>query len=98
MSQSVYSVYGSPIHLILDDDFVSAYNRAQDAFVQAQKDHLTRTGSPWTGLEQMLIHWTDEEQAAFNNFAGVMNSIIELNGGGIDLTEEQMPSLHLVKL
>ena len=98
MSQSVYSVYGSPIHLILDDDFASAYNRSQDAFVQAQKDHLARTGSAWTGLEQMWIHWTDEERDAFNNFAELMNSLIKLNGGGLDLPEEQMPSMHLIKL
>ena len=97
--QSYYSWMGSPLHLILNDDFAAAYNRAQAAFFQAQKDHLARTGSPWDPVnEQLLIHWTPEESSAFDKIAVFMNSYVELNGGGLNITEEQMTSDFLVKL
>lgn len=99
MTQSYYSWMGTPLHLILDDDFAAAYNRAQAAFFQAQKDHLARTGSHWDPInEHLLIHWTDEEQSVFDQFAVFMNSYIELNGGSLHITDEEMTSNYLVKL
>lgn len=96
--QSYYSVYGTNITLLMDDTFAANYNRAQDAFVEAQKKHKERTGQNWTGRENLWIDWTDAEQKAFNEFADFMNSMIKMAGGSLDLKQEDMPSTHLEKL
>lgn len=95
--QSAYSYNGTRIHLVVDDDVAAAYNRAQDAFFKAQKDHQTRTGSEWNYTELLLIDWTEEEQNAWNNMAAVINAMVALNGDGIDVADE-MTSDYLVKL
>ena len=96
--QSLYSVYGTKIHLLLEDEFAANYNRAQDALIEAQKQFLTTTGQQWTGLEEIYVEWSKEERSAFNDFADLMNKLIELNGGSIDIREEDMQSDYLVKL
>jgi len=97
--QSAYSLYGSRIHLVLNDDVADAYNRANDAWLKAQKDHEIRTGSKWNPKnESLLIDWTDAEQKAFNGIARIMNLIIEVNGEGLDIPEEEITSDYLVKL
>lgn len=96
--QSLYSVYGTKLHLILDDEFATNYNRAQDAFSTAQSMYQETTGQQWTGAEMITIDWTNEERSAFNGFADLINKLIELNGGAIDIREEDMQSGYLVKL
>ena len=95
--QSYYSVYGTRIHLLIDDEFAANYNRAQDAFAKAQKMFKISTGRNWTG-EMMRIDWTVAEELAFNNFANLMNTMIKMSGGTLDLRDEDMPSNHLEKL
>lgn len=95
--QSYYSVYGTPIHLLMDDEFAANYNRAQDAFAEAQKKHKNTTGRNWRG-ENLWIDWTDAEQKAFNEFADLLNLLIKMNGGALDLKEEDLHSTHLEKL
>lgn len=95
--QSYYSVYGTRLHLLLEDEFAANYNRAQDAFAEAQKAHKDTTGQNWQG-EQMWIYWTDAEQNAFNKFADLLNLLIEVNGGSLELKEEDLTSMHLIKL
>ena len=98
MSQSIYSVYGSRIHLLLEDEFASNWNKAQAAFFKAQKDHLARTGTQWTGNEHLAIDLKPEELKAFNDFAELMNLMIKLNGGTLNITEEEMTDDYLIKV
>jgi hypothetical protein len=95
--QSAYSYNGTRIHLVIDDDVAAAYNRAQDAFFEAQKLHKQLTGSDWTPTDMLRINWTDEEQKAWNGVAAVINAMCALNGDGIDVADE-MTSDYLVKL
>lgn len=97
MSQSIYSVYGTAVHLLLDDKFALHYNRAQDAYASAQELCEFSTGKAWTG-ETLYINWSDVEQKAFNDFAELMNLMIKINGGSLDLREEDLHSNHLEKL
>lgn len=96
--QSLYSVYGTKLHFILDDEFATNYNRAQDALFVAQRMYQETTGQQWTGVEQIVVDWTNEEMSAFNKFAELMNKLIEVNGGSLDMREEDMLSDYLVKL
>jgi len=98
MTQSTYSWCGSQLHLVLDDDLAANYNRAQSAFFEAQKLHMRKTGQQWTGVEPLFITWTEEEQAAYSNFAKLINTLIEVNGGSLAITEEEMTSDYLIKL
>lgn len=97
MTQSVYSWMGTPMHLVLDDDFAAAFNRAVDAFLNAQLDYKNLTGQQWNG-EPFVIGWTTEEMTAFNGIAEIINTIIKVQGDGIDIPEEQVTSDYLVKL
>jgi len=96
--QSYYSVYGTRIHLLLDDKFAALYNRAQDAWTDAQETYKHATGKNWTGDQALYINWTDAEQKAFNDFADLMNLMIKLNGGSLDIREEDIVKPHLIKL
>lgn len=99
MSQSTYAVYGSPLHLILEDSLAEAWNRAQKAFFDAQVNHKVRYDREWDPVnESLLIKWTDEEQKAYDDIARLINLLIEINGGSLDLFLEQMTSDYLVKL
>lgn len=95
--QSVYSVYGTKLHLILDDDFAEAYNRASEKFTTATVDpnNVDVVKSTVT----LTLDMTDEERHAFNTFADLLNRLIEINGGGIwFMTEEDCTSNYLIKL
>lgn len=96
--QSVYSWMGTDIHLVLEDDFANDYNRAQEAFFTAQIIHKTATGSAWNGRGPLQMNWTEKEFQAFDKVGKFINLLIDMNGGSLNLTEEQMTSDFLVKL
>lgn len=96
--QSVYSWMGTDIHLVLEDDFANDYNRAQEAFFSAQIVHKTATGSVWNGRGPLQITWTKKEELAFDKVGKLINLLIDMNGGSLNITEEQCTSDFLVKL
>lgn len=95
--QSIYSVYGTRIHLMLDDEFAKNYNRAIECLNAAQKTYKDVTGKNWNG-ETLYVDWTDEMHAAHNDFADLMNLMIKLNGGSLDIKEEDLTSPYLEKV
>jgi hypothetical protein len=96
--QNVYSWMGSRLHLVLEDEVADAYNRAQDAFMEAQRNYKATTGKDWTGAEPMWMNWTDQEQTAWNSIAGIINNLVKLNGGALDIKEDELTSEYLVKI
>jgi hypothetical protein len=96
--QSTYSWCGSPLHLVLEDDLAEAYNRAIDGFFEAQKVHLERTGRKWQPSEPIWMNWSPEERDAYAKVGRVINLLIEINGSGLDIPEEQITSDYLVKV
>lgn len=96
--QSAYSWCGSRLHFVLEDDVAAAYNRYQQAFLQGQLDHEDRTGSPWTPNDPLAIGCTDEETAAYNSIADLINLLVDINGGSIHITNQECTSDFLVKL
>lgn len=98
MTQSVYAWMGSPLHLVLEDDVANAYNRFQESFFQAQLNYKQLNGVEWTPDKQLSIHCTSAENVIWNKIGDLINLLVEINGGSLDITEEQMTSDFLVKL
>lgn len=98
MSQSYYSWCGTKLHFLLDDNLAAAYNRAYDKFEAAQQSHLETFGSPWNPRNYLLMNWSDEESHAWNKIARMINTLVEINGGTLGITEEECTSNHLIKL
>ena len=96
--QSVYSWMGTRIHLVLEDDFAANFNRAQNAFFEAQHYHKAVYGTPWEPLEPLMIDWTTKEQSAWNKLAELINLLIEMNGGSLNIQESEITSDYLVKV
>lgn len=97
-TQSTYSWMGTKLHLVLDDGLAGAYNRATTAFFEAQKNHKLAYGTSWHPTDPLAVSWTEEEQNAWNNMAEFINSLVALNGGFLDITEEEMTSNYLEKI
>lgn len=99
-SQSVYSFYGSRLHLYLDDELAAAYNRAAEAFYQAQHLHHQFHETPWnpSESESLEIDVTPEEVDAWNKVGKVINLLSEINEGGLQIPEEEITDDYLVKV
>lgn len=95
--QSNYSLFGSRLTIPLPDDVAAAYNRATQAFIDAQANHEKMTGSKWTPDQPIAITWTPEEQTAFDQVGQIINLFGELFGG-IECPEEEMTSDSLIKM
>jgi hypothetical protein len=89
---------GSRLHLVLEDDVAAAFNRMQDAWFDAQKKHKEKTGTQWDPTEPLLIDCADEDTKVWNKIGSLINLLIEINGGKLEITEEEMTSDYLVKL
>lgn len=99
--QHAYSWNGTRIHLVVEDQIADAYNRAFDKFLQAQKDFRVLAGRAWSpadGNETLFITWDDDEMEAWNNVAAVINGIVKLNGGSIDIAGAEMNSNYLKRV
>jgi len=90
--QSYYAWYGSPLHLIIEDEIAEACNRFAQAFMDAQRDHKERTGTQWDPSEPLMIVTNNRDQKAYDDMARVINLMVEVNGGGLTIAEEDMPS------
>jgi len=97
--QSYYSYMGSPLHLILEDELAEAFNRRLKQFFDAQIQHLETHGRKWDPeTEPLLMAKDDEAQEAYDKVGRVINLLVEINGGGLHIPEEQLPDDYLVKL
>jgi hypothetical protein len=96
--QHTYSYLGSPLHLVLEDKIAEGYNRFHDAFLEGQKHFAKTTGQEWTGVEALWMEVNQEDKDAYHAVAKLINLLIEINGGGLDIPEEQCTSDHLIRV
>lgn len=96
--QSYYSFYGSRLHLILEDDIAAAYNRRLEQFIDAQVRFEETHGRKWDSSEPLLMAKDDEAQRAHDEVGRLINLLVEINGGGLEIPEEEMPFDGLMKL
>lgn len=96
--QSVYSMCGSRLHLILKDEVADGYNRFAVAFEIAQLEHMAKYGTPWDPEQPLWSDVNEKDLADYNAVGALMNQLIEINGGSLDIPEEEMTSSLLIKL
>ena len=84
---SLYAVYGSELHLILPDDFADAVIRAQT--------HYNESTEMW---ETTRWHMPSKDRDAWDAYADLMNQLIKINGGTLELPNEVKDAPILVKL
>jgi hypothetical protein len=97
--QSIYSYYGSRLHLILEDELADNYNRMVKSFMDAQIEHKERTGTQWDPKnESLLMETRPEWKDAYDKVGRVINLLVEINGGGLEIYDEECTEDGLVKL
>lgn len=87
--QHTYSLYGSPLHLILEEKVADGYNRVHLGFIEAQKNFKEEYGIQWTPDLPIEIKASAEDLKAYDDIAKLLNLLIEINGGSLDISEEQ---------
>lgn len=97
-AQSVYSFFGSPLQLVLDDGLAERYNRFIREFLDAQIRHREKYGKQWEPHNSLQMNTSTKDMKAYHVIGKLMNYIIEINGGGLDLPEEQCVSDFLEKI
>jgi len=96
--QHTYSYFGSPLHLVLEDEIAEGFNRFHDAFIAAQLKFKEEYGVRWTPDLPLYIITNDKDQEAYHNVGRVINLLAEINGGGIAISEEECTSDHLERV
>ena len=92
--QSIWSFYGSKLHLVLDDEVAERYNRVSVAFANADTSALQDNPENYIWLSGV----DSKDMEAWNAIADLINKLIEINGGSLDIPEEDMPYNCLVKV
>lgn len=85
----------SPLKFELSDEYAALYNRATQAFFDAQSNHKERTGSKWTPGQPLEIDMTKEEMTAFNGFKQVLEEA--LKNYGKPVKENELTDDFLIK-
>lgn len=93
--QHAYSFLGTPLHLILEDEIAEGYNRFVDAFLEAQSYFKQQNGRPWTYKEPIEMNLPEGSNDAYDKVGKIINLLSEINGGFIDISEEDCTSDHL---
>lgn len=85
--QHMYSWCGTPLHIPLGEKMAEAYNRRVEQFLEAQVNHLERTGKRWSPEEPLLIRKDDEASEAYDKIGTIINLCVAMCGGSITLDE-----------
>jgi hypothetical protein len=96
--QSVYSVFGSPLQLILDDGLAERYNSFIKEFLDAQVRYEGKHGKLWQPHQALPMNTSAKDLKAYHAVGKLMNHLIAVNGGSLDLPEAQCVSDFLEKL
>ena len=82
---AIYSWLGTPIHLEMTEDNAAAYNRVAHVLANTVQTDPTN----------IEISVNSEDMFAYNKVAEVINLIIELNGGSLPYSEEDIKTPYL---
>ena len=88
--QPMYSWCGTDIHIPLSVENAEAYNRAVDAF--------THSWMPSDIRKVFYVEASSEDIEIYNKVADVINLMVELSGGSISISEEDMTTSHLIRI
>lgn len=93
--QPIYSYCGTSIHIPASEEMAAAYNRFVDELATAMKKFEASHERIWESKDQFSLDVTDEEIKAYNTVADIINAMVDLCGGAINIREEDMPTNHL---
>lgn len=96
--QYTYSLYGSPLHLILEEKVAEGYNRVHLGFIEAQKKFKEEYGIQWNPDLPFELNASAEDLKAYDDIANLLNLLIEINGGVLDISEEQCTTATLDRI
>lgn len=92
--QHAYSWCNTRIHLVLEDDIAATYNRAFDKYLKAKKEFPNAEISG----DILTFDFTEEEMDAWSGIRKIINDIIELNHGRIDIQGLEMSSNYMTRV
>lgn len=95
--QNYYSFLGSPLVLILEDEIAEGYNRFVDAFIAGQIEFAKANGRKWSPEDSIFMDIQDGDQDAYDKVGRVINLLVEINGGALNITMEDCTEDHLIK-
>lgn len=96
--QHTYSLWGSPLHLVLEEEVAGGYNKVADEFSEGQRRFKEKYGVNWTPDDRLEMNVTQEDLKHYHALVDLINQLIEINGGGLDIPEEVCIHNGLVKL
>ena len=96
--QNYYSYLGSPLHLLREDDIAEGYNRFTDAFIAGQILFEKENGRKWSPSEPIWMNLQPGDQEGYDKVGRIINLLVEINGGGLNIPEEDCTEDHLIKL
>lgn len=96
--QHAYSYLGSRLHLVLEEEIAEGFNRVTDAFFAAQLKFKEEYGIQWTPDLPLNIATSEEDLDAYHKVGRVINLLAEINGDGIEISEEECTSDHLIRV
>lgn len=98
MAQHLYSFHGTRLVLMLEEKIAEGYNRFSDAFMAAQRRFKEEYGIAWTPNLPLELNCSDEDIEAHNAVGKIINLLCEVNGGSLEVTEDEFTSDHLIKV
>jgi hypothetical protein len=93
--QPMYLYCGSSLRIQASPEMAAAYNRFIDKFSTATKAFEAAHGRPWEATYQLSLNVTESEIKAYNTVADIINLMVVMCGGAINIREEDMPTNHL---
>ena len=96
--QHNYSYLGSPLTLFLEEKVAEGYNRFTDAFIAAQKLFKEEYGIDWTPELPLEPKCSSEDIEAYNAVGDLINLLVKINGGFLEIDESQLTSQYLVRV
>jgi len=90
-------MFGSPMVILLEEHVADGYNHFVEAFLKAQTDYKEKHGTEWDPSTSILIDVSEQDQRHYNEVAGLMNMLIDINQGALNITEEDIKSDFLIR-
>ncbi len=83
--QKIYSWLGTKIQVPLPVELAENFNKFQKAFFDAQRKFMEENGRQWSHVEPLMIHSSREENEDWNKIGDLINYLVDLNGGSINI-------------
>jgi len=98
MAQSNYAYCGTRLHLLLEEEVADGYNRFMKAYFDAQKAFMDTHHRPWSAEDPIYIKCSQADMDSYHAVGDIINLYCKVNGGSLEITQEDITSDYLVKV